>query len=65
MRIINEESGQTSAEMLLILGGIMIIVIVAAIVYRNYTQNLGKEINNTDVQNVTNSIKQLNNTVKG
>ncbi|HMK54780.1 MAG TPA: class III signal peptide-containing protein [Methanobacteriaceae archaeon] len=49
--------------MLLIVGGIIVIAIIAAVAYRNYLQGLGNEINSTDVQNVTNNIKQLNTTV--
>jgi len=32
-------------------------------VYRNYLQGLGDEINKTEVQNVTNNIQDLGNTI--
>lgn len=63
--MVNDESGQTGAEMILIIGGIIVIAIIAAIVYRNYLQGLGDEINKTEVQNVTNNIQNLGNTIKG
>jgi hypothetical protein len=59
MGILKEESAQTSAELILIVGGIIIIAIVAAIFYKNYVNGLGNEINNTDVANVNNNITDL------
>ena len=59
MQILKEDKGQGSAELVLILGGIIVIAIVAAIFYKNYLVGLGEEINNTDVQNVTNSLEEL------
>ncbi len=61
MNIIKDDAAQTSAELLLLFGGIIIIAIAAALVYRNYLGGLATEINQTDVQNVTNSINSLNN----
>ncbi len=61
MQILKEDKGQGSAELVLILGGIIVIAIVAAIFYKNYLVGLGEEINNTDVQNVTNSLEELKN----
>ena len=61
MKIINEEKAQGSAEMILIFGGVIVIAIVAAVFYRNYLTGLGNEINTTDVENVTNSIRNLKN----
>ncbi len=59
MKIIKDEAAQTSAELLLLFGGIIVVVVVFAIFYSNYLSGLGTEINNTDVQNVTNSIDSL------
>ncbi|AEG18957.1 class III signal peptide-containing protein [Methanobacterium paludis] len=61
MGILKEESAQTSAELILIVGGIIVIAIVAAIFYKNYVNGLGNEINNTDVANVNNNITDLKN----
>jgi uncharacterized protein (UPF0333 family) len=61
MQILKENKGQGSAELLLIFGGIIVIAIAAAVFYKNYLNGLGNEINNTDVQNVTNSLKSLKN----
>jgi hypothetical protein len=59
MGIIKDESAQTSAEMILIMGGIIVIALVAIIAYQNYIKGLGNEINNTDLQNVTKQISNL------
>jgi Flp pilus assembly pilin Flp len=61
MKIVRDESGQGAAEYILLFGGVIAIVIIAALSYSNYIQGAGNEINTTDVQNVTNAIKDLNN----
>lgn len=59
MDIINEEAAQTSAELILLFGGIIVIAIVAAIFYRNYLNGLGGNITTTDLQNVNTAINDL------
>ncbi|MEW6009938.1 class III signal peptide-containing protein [Methanobacterium alkalithermotolerans] len=59
MLFIIDEKGQGSAELILIFGGMIVIVIVAAIYYQNYLTGLGDEIIKTDVENVTNQINNL------
>ncbi len=61
MQFIMDEEGQGSAELILIFGGMIVIVIVAAIYYQNYLSGLGDEIIKTDVENVTNQINDLEN----
>jgi uncharacterized protein (UPF0333 family) len=61
MQILKEDKGQGSAELILLFGGIIVIAIIAAIYYRNYLVGLGSEINNTEVQNITNSLEGLKN----
>ncbi len=45
MDIINEEAAQSSAELILLFGGIIVIAIVAALFYRNYLSGLGNGYN--------------------
>jgi uncharacterized protein (UPF0333 family) len=59
MKILKEESAQGSAEFLMIFGGIIVIVVVAAIFYKNYLSGAGAEINKTDVQNINDSLTNL------
>jgi len=61
MEVINEEIAQGSAEMILLFGGVIVIVLVAALWYKNYLISAGNEINKTDVKTVTNSIQNLKN----
>jgi uncharacterized protein (UPF0333 family) len=58
MEIMEDERAQTSAEMILLFGGIIVIAIVALIVYSNYTKGLG-QATNSSVDNVTNGINNL------
>lgn len=58
--VIDDESGQGSAELILVFGGIIVIVTVAVVWYRNYVRG-SETAMNSDVQNVTNSIKRLKN----
>ena len=61
MGILKEEAAQAATEYLLLLGGVIVIAIVAAILYRNYVYGAGKEINSTDVQNVNDKLGNLSN----
>jgi hypothetical protein len=61
MKIVNDEAAQTSAELILIMGGIIVIALIALVTYKNYLSGLGNEINNTDLQNTTNQINGLKN----
>lgn len=64
MDIINEEAAQSSAELVLLFGGIIVIAITAAIFYKNYLSGLGGNITTTDLQNVNNNINNLSNKFK-
>jgi Flp pilus assembly pilin Flp len=61
MGILKEENAQTSAEFILLLGGIIVIVMIALVSYNRYLGGLGNEINNTDVKNVNNQLQGLTN----
>lgn len=61
MRVLKEEEGQGSAELILIFGGIIVIAVIAALYYKNYLAGLGNEINNTDVNNVNGNLTNLKN----
>lgn len=60
MGIIEDEAAQTAAEYLLIFGGVIVIVLIAIIVYRNYTNSLGKDLaNGSEIQSVENSLQDI------
>ncbi len=64
MRILKEEAAQGAAEYILLLGGIIIIAIVAAVLYRNYVNEAGNAINSTDVQNINKNLSSLSDKIK-
>ena len=59
MKIINDETAQVSAELILLFGGIIVISLVAVIAYNNYMKGLGNEINGAQLNEATNSIQSL------
>ncbi len=60
----NDVSGQVSAELLLLLAGIMAIVLISMSMYKDYLINFTEEINNNEVNNLINKIDELNNKIK-
>jgi hypothetical protein len=61
MGIMEDETAQTSAEFVLIFGGIMVLVIIALIVYQNYVQDMGAQLNNSsDLQNISDQLQEIN-----
>ncbi len=61
MNILDDEAAQTSAELILLFGGVIAIVVVGAFYYKNYLSGLGGNITANDLQSVTNSINGTNN----
>jgi uncharacterized protein (UPF0333 family) len=61
MGIMEDETAQTSAEFVLLFGGIIVIVLIAMIVYRNYVHDMGDELTNgSEVQDIDNSLQEIN-----
>lgn len=59
MNMKKDENGQGSAELILVLGGMIVIVIAAAVFYKNYLAGIGDDINKTDVNATTSKIQDL------
>jgi hypothetical protein len=60
MNIINDDAAQTSVEMILLFGGIIVVVIAFAVLYRGYISGLGSGISSgTDYTNTMNNITAL------
>ncbi len=57
--MMNDVSGQVSAELILLLAGIVMIVIVALSMYKDYLSDFTSEINNTEVENLKNKIDNI------
>lgn len=65
MGIIEDESAQTAAEYILIFGGIIVIVLVAIIIYRNYVRDMGAELSNgSEMSSVNGNLTEINNSLK-
>lgn len=58
-KVLEDESGQTSAELLLVIGGMIVIAIFMLLMYKNYVTGLGNEVNNTDAKALSNKINGL------
>ena len=54
-----DSKAQAAAEFILIIGGIIVIVMVLLIAYKNYLSDLSGEINSTEVQNLDNAINGM------
>lgn len=54
-----DQSGQTSTELILLLSGIIIIVLIIMNLYQNYVIDLTEDIENNELNNLTNQIDNL------
>lgn len=54
-----DNSGQTSAEFILLFGGIFVVVLLVIYIYNNYINELGGEIASKEVNEFNNQIKAL------
>ena len=54
-----DNSGQTSAEFILLFGGIFVAVLLVIYIYNNYINELGGEIASKEVNEFNNQLKTL------
>ena len=54
-----ENSGQAAAELILIFGGIIVIVIIGLIFYKNYINDLSGEIQKNELNDFNNQLNDL------
>ncbi len=59
MNLLEDETAQGSAELVLLFGGIIVIALVAVISYQSYLKGLGNEINGTQLNETTTDILGL------
>jgi len=59
-----DDKGQTSAEFILLFGGIMVVVLLAIFMYNKYMSGLGGEINSKEVNEFKNQISNIGNYFK-
>ena len=56
-----DESGQVASELILIIGGIIVLVMIGLIFYRNYVSNLSNDIQENEVKSLNNKLNEINN----
>lgn len=54
-----DEKGQASAEMILLIGGMILIVLIAIYFYKDYLLGIGEEMNSTEIAKVNNAIENI------
>ena len=54
-----DEKAQTSAEFILLCGGIFVVVLLVICMYRSYMDDLGSEIQSKEVNEFNNQLKNL------
>ena len=54
-----DNSAQASAELILLFGGIMAVVLLAVYMYKNYIQDLGSEIKSEEVSRLNNELQEI------
>jgi len=58
-KFLNEDKAQAGAEMLLLIGGMMIIVLIAIYFYNDYLSRIGNEVSSTELNKLDDSIKNI------
>lgn len=59
-----DKRGQGAAELILIIGGIIVIVMVGLIFYKNYLNDLSDNIKDNELSELNEKLNQLNNYFK-
>lgn len=59
-----DESGQSSTEMILLMAGIILIVLIAMMLYKNYITDFNEEIKNNEYEDLLSKIDELKNKLK-
>lgn len=54
-----DEKGQGSAEIILLIGGMIVIVLIAIYFYKDYLLGIGEEMNSTEVAKINQSIENI------
>ncbi|MBR0473096.1 MAG: class III signal peptide-containing protein [Methanosphaera sp.] len=61
---IKEESGQVSTELILLIAGMIIVVLLATTIYKDYLFDLNNEMTENEVNNLKNKLNNLNTLIK-
>ena len=58
-RLFKEDKAQGSVELILLIGGIIVIVLVCMFVYKSYMGGLGDELESNELESLNNSFEEL------
>ena len=58
-KLFAEEDGQGSVELILTIGGIIVIVLVCMFVYKSYVNDLGKELESGELNSLNKSFEDI------
>ena len=54
-----DNNAQASAELILLFGGIMVVVLLAVYMYKNYIRDLGGEIQSQETAELNNKLEEI------
>ena len=58
-RFIKDNDGQGSAELILIIGGIIVIILIVVSMYKSYLVDLGTEIDSNEINTLNSSFSDI------
>lgn len=58
-RLIKDNNGQGSVELILIIGGIMVIILLVVSMYKSYLADLGNEIDSNELNTLNSSFNDI------
>ena len=58
-RFIKDNNGQGSVELILIIGGIIVIILVVVSMYKSYLVDLGTEIDSNEINTLNSSFSDI------
>ena len=58
-KILNDENAQGAAELLLLLGGVLVVVLILVSIYKSYVSDLSLEVSSNELNDLNNSFSDL------
>lgn len=58
-RLIQDNNGQGSVELILIIGGILVIILLVVSMYKSYLADLGNEIDSNELNTLNSSFNDI------
>ena len=58
-KILNDENAQGAAELLLLLGGVLVVVLILVSIYKSYVSDLSLEVSSNELNDLNNCFSEL------